>query len=111
MPADRYVVQCNYVSPTNVAAYGARAYLVRLNPGGGDNRIIILVRSRGGRWIEKWENIRRLSAFRVKTLPPQHPLYTDERLDDADPHIAAERLNEAHWRLVPPPSLPEGGDH
>jgi hypothetical protein len=35
----------------------------------------LLVRSRGGRWIEKWEAMRRLENFRVKTIPPDHPLY------------------------------------
>ena len=58
-----------------IASPGARAYVLRPNPGGGNDRIVILVRSRGARWVEKWENASRLCDFRLKTLPPEHPLY------------------------------------
>ena len=92
---DRRVVQCNYREATNIAAEGARCYLVRPNPGGGDDRIVILARSRSGRWIEKWEDIRRLRDFRVKTLPPEHPLHGDERLWDYEPEAMARRLADA----------------
>lgn len=95
MGGDRCVVQCNYVTPTGQVAAGARAYLVRPNPGGGDDRIVVLVRSRGGRWIEKWESIRRLGYFRVKTLPPEHSMYGDERLYDYEPQAMADRLSRA----------------
>lgn len=74
-PADRRVVQCNYTEATKIAPAGARAYLVRPNPGNGNDRIEILVRSHGGRWVHKWEDIRRLDHFRVKVLPPEHPLH------------------------------------
>jgi hypothetical protein len=95
---DRRVVQCNYTEAVSVAATGARAYLVRANPGGGDDRIVILVRSRGGRWIEKWESIRRVGNFRPKTLPPEHPLYGDERIWDYDAEAMAARLTAAAAR-------------
>lgn len=91
-PLDRRVVACNFREATNVARKGARAYLVRPNPGGGDDRVVILVRSRGGRWVEKWEDIRRLENFRCKTLPPEHPLYWDERIWDHDAEAMACRL-------------------
>lgn len=81
---DRRVVQCNYTEAVSEARAGARAYLVNPNLGNGADRIEILVRSRGGRWIEKWEDIRRLGDFRVKTLPPEHPLYGDDRLYPAE---------------------------
>lgn len=93
-PIGRHVVQCNYAEPVSAVATGARAYLVRPNPGAGDDRIVILVRSRGGRWIEKWEGICRLENFRRKTLPPGHPLYGDERLWDYAAEAMAVRLNE-----------------
>jgi hypothetical protein len=83
-PPDRKVVQCNYAVPTKIAAQGARAYVVYPNAGNGHDRIGILVRSRGGRWVEKWEDSRRLRDFRVKTLPPEHPLYGNDRLFDAE---------------------------
>lgn len=72
---DRKVVQCNYAEGTKIAAPGARAYLVFPNRGNGYDRIKIVVRSRGARWVEKWERADRLTNFRVKTLPPEHPMY------------------------------------
>lgn len=97
--ADRRVVQCNYAAPVSAAPAGARAYLVRPNPGNGDDRVVILVRSRSGRWVEKWEDIRRLENFRCKTLPPGHPLYGDERIWDDDPELMVGRLSGARTRL------------
>lgn len=83
-PADRKVVQCNYAEGTKIASLGARAYVVYPNPGGGHDRVGILVRSRSGRWVEKWEDARRLRDFRVKTLPPGHPLHGNDRLYPAE---------------------------
>lgn len=96
LASDRRVIQCNFTETTNVAPKGARAYLIRLNPGNGNDRIIILVRSHGSRWVEKWESITRLNNFRIKTLPPNHPLYSDERiLDDkiADIYLILHEIN------------------
>jgi hypothetical protein len=78
MTGDRKVIQCNYAERTGVASRGARAYVARLNNGNGNDRIVVLVRSRGSRWVEKWESADRLTDFRVKTLPPEHPLYGRE---------------------------------
>lgn len=97
---DRRVVQCNYAVPVSIAAAGARAYLLRANPGGGSDRIVVLARSRGGRWVEKWEDIRRLDNFRAKTLPPGHPLYGDERIWDYDAEAMAGRLTSVRIRLA-----------
>ena len=84
-----------------------RAYLVRPNPGGGGDRIGVLLRSRGGRWVEKWEDIRRLENFRVKALPPEHSLYGDARIwdytgtmADFETELMADWLNEARAREV-----------
>jgi len=84
MNTDRRVVQCNYAVGTNIASEGARAYVSLPNKGNGHDRIRVLVRSRGARWVLKWEDTRRLTNFRVKTLPPEHPLYADERLFEAE---------------------------
>jgi hypothetical protein len=96
-PPDRYAIQCNFAAGTRYCAAGARAYVRLTNPGGDNDRIQILARSRGGRWIERWEDIRHLRDFRVKTIPPEHPLY--QRLDrpwDMEP--TAARLNGARER-------------
>ena len=81
---DRRVVQCNFASATVVAPAKARAYVCLINPGNSCDRIVILVRSYSGRWVKKWENRSRLFNFRVKTLPPRHPLYGDRRILDAE---------------------------
>jgi hypothetical protein len=74
MIGDRRVVQCNYIEGTGVASKGARAFVTRSNGGNGTDRVMVLVYSRGARWVEKWEDARRLGNFRIKTLPPKHPL-------------------------------------
>lgn len=72
---DLRVIQCNYAVGTKICAEGARAYVMQTNPGGGADRIHILARSRGGRFVDKWEDIRRLRDFRPKVIPPEHPLH------------------------------------
>jgi hypothetical protein len=72
---DRRAIACNITTPTATASTGTLAYVRWTNPGNGNDRLPLLIRSRGGRWIEKWEDMRRLGNFRLKTLPPEHPLY------------------------------------
>lgn len=99
---DKRVVQCNYAVATKVAPKGARAYVSLPNRGNGHDRIMVLVRSHGGRWVRKWEDTRRLTDFRVKTIPPEHPLYGDERL------FPAESLADLLLVLGPRKELPTG---
>jgi hypothetical protein len=75
MEEDKRVIACNIIEPTPTAVRGALAYLEWPNGGGGNDRVPLLIRSRGGRWIHKWEDMRRLGNFRFKTIPPEHPLY------------------------------------
>ena len=72
---DARVIACNFAEATSSAKKGALAYVQWPNWGGGNDRIPLLIRSRGGRWIEKWEAMHRLTNFRFKTIPPEHPLY------------------------------------
>lgn len=81
---DRSVIQCNYAESTSAIAKGARAYVIGLNSGGGHDRLRVLARSRGGRWIKKWEDRRRLINFRVKTLSPEHPLYGNNQVQSVE---------------------------
>lgn len=93
MIQDRQVMVCNYIVPTHIAVAGAKAYVCLTNPGGGNDRIAILVRSRSGRWVRKWESTGRLHNFRPKTLPPEHPFYADERIMTFSPeHESMVRL-------------------
>lgn len=97
---DRRVVQCNLTVPTSAAARGARAYVVLVNRGNGSDRIEILLRSRSGRWVEKWEDIRHLDHFRAKTIPFGHPIYGRLRLWTYEPEQTAAELAQARQRRL-----------
>lgn len=74
---DFYAVACNYVEGTHTSATGALAYLADWHwSGGGFERVRVVARSRGGRWITIWTPISRLTNFRSKTIPPDHPMFT-----------------------------------
>lgn len=79
---DLRVIACNYLRPTRACAGGAKAYVLLTNPGNGGDRLCVLARSRNGRWIEKWEDTRRLGRFRLVTIPPEHPRRADLALAD-----------------------------
>jgi hypothetical protein len=93
---DRYAVVCNYTDGTKMVRTGAKAYIDPAYLGGNlPERAHLRVLSRGGRWIEKWENMRRLGNFRVQTLPAEHPMYdrgvtvsTRERAEEAVAYLA-----------------------
>jgi hypothetical protein len=68
-------VACNFAVPTKIAAKGALCFVLLSNPGWGNERIVVLIRSRGGRWIRKWERIDRLTNFRVKTVVSADPVF------------------------------------
>lgn len=74
LPDIRGVV-CNFTEGTSAVAAGAKAYIVGAFGGNLPDGIEVAVRSRGGRWIRKWERIRRLDNFRWATIPPQHRCY------------------------------------
>lgn len=68
---DRRVIACNPIEDTSAYARGELAYVMQLS----QDRVRVLVRSRGTRWVEVWVKIARLANFRFKTIPHQHPLY------------------------------------
>lgn len=79
MSADLRVETFNYSGDSAVSP-GSRGYVL-FREGGGE-RAWVLVRSRGGRWIEKWIGLDRVTNERLTTVPPEHLLY--ERLRYAD---------------------------
>ena len=96
-PMDRRVIACNYAEGTHVAAQGARAYVIPIFLGGNlPERVMVRVRSRGGRWVTKWEATRRLDDFRLATLPPEHPRYSDEDLH-ADIPVGERDIERLRW--------------
>jgi hypothetical protein len=76
MVPDRYAVVCNYREGTGTSRMGGKAYLADWHwTGGGYERVRVVARSRGGRWIVKWEPIKRLTNFRSTTVPAESPDY------------------------------------
>jgi len=69
--SNRYAIACNYDVGTNIASEGALCY-VAYSRSGDPTRMRILVRSRSGRWVCKWERTARLKNFRVKTIVDDH---------------------------------------
>lgn len=90
------VVACNYAVAVKTASKGSLCYVLRDNAGWGNERIVILSRSRGGRWIMRWERIDRLTNFRTKTVVADNPVY--DRVKDSgylqpEPFRVAELRN------------------
>jgi hypothetical protein len=87
VPGDVRVIACNYATSTRIAVKGGLAYLTGGNTGDGGERRTFLVRSRGGRWVDKWERVDRLTNFRYTTIPPEHGMYA--RLTEHRAHVQA----------------------
>lgn len=93
MSEDLRVMACQYLDGTNIASPGARAYLIAGgNNGDGGERRLFYVRSRSGRWIEKWEAISKLHNFRMKTIPPEHPLHEQLRSRAAAQAVVGQKF-------------------
>jgi hypothetical protein len=96
-PKSRVVVQCNLLRS---AGQPPRAYVANPNWGNVAEHIEILVRQRSGALSLLWVPIADAGAFRAKTIPPQHPLFHDDRILDYHDRPAAEegarRLQAAH---------------
>jgi hypothetical protein len=75
--SDKRVIACNYKVGNPAVSGGSKAY-VEMVAGDGLS-LCVLVRSRGGRWVRRWERIKKMENFRFKTLPPEHPKYNDLR--------------------------------
>lgn len=91
---DRHVIACNYVGDVASISNGSKAYVTLLNTGSGHLRVMVIIRTRSGRWVHKWESIKRLDNFRVKTLPKEHFFYADERIIDGKGWGKYETLDE-----------------
>lgn len=105
---DLQVIACNMAEGTRSASEGALAYVLRTNPGGGHDHIVLLIRSRGGRWITKWEAMRRLTNFRLKAIPPAHPLFERLSAHVLPPGDELEALRAANRRERPVDEGTEG---
>lgn len=91
---DKRVIACNYAEGISSVAPGALAYVLYAYRGMGEH-VELLVKSRGHRWIYKTETLWRLKNFRLKTIPPSHPRYTDVS-GEARPGETLAYLTERH---------------
>lgn len=70
-----FAIACNYAVSVSESARGSRAYVLNVNYGGGSERVRILARSRSGRWIDRWESIKRLDRFRAVKPCSARPIF------------------------------------
>lgn len=109
-PTEIAAVACNYAAGTSIARPGARTYLL-WRTGGDNRRCQVLVKSRGGRWVTKWEPIVMLDHFRIVRVPAARPEYAKLRevyatdhtfgaVADLDDIVACRvaALGETRWR-------------
>lgn len=99
MLPDKKYLACNYAESTKVAQEGALCYVTSTDNGSGMERVEVVARSKGGRWIKKWENTKRLKDFRLKTIPAEHARYNDERIYAFYEQKNADDLNAVANRL------------
>ncbi len=76
MLPDKRVIACNFTESTSAIQRGSLAYVLSGDHGNGNQRLFLLARSRRGRWVKKWESVKRLCNFRAKTIPPDNPQYS-----------------------------------
>jgi hypothetical protein len=89
---DRMAIVCNFADGTKTAKPGAKAYILPQLGGNLPERVRLRFQSRGGRWIEKWEALGRLTNFRLTTIPPEHPMYESRGWVSLDAELADEML-------------------
>lgn len=69
-PELEWGLRANLVDACSEAVAGAACWVIDLNQGNGSDRLLVLLRSRSGRLIEKWLARKALTNFRTKWLPP-----------------------------------------
>lgn len=98
--SDRYAVVCNVTDDTKVVRSGAKAYVGYIPGDGPFGSLCITVQSRGGRLIRKWEPVKRLSNFRIKTIPPEHPATRWDKETDNAMYVTLHDSREEAQRVI-----------
>lgn len=95
---------CNVTEGTSAVAENAKAYVITTT-GDGLERVEVLARSRGGRWIRWWTTTARLRDFRPVTIVPESPRFTDPiQQPNAEGLAASLAVASANWRKQVPGS-------
>jgi hypothetical protein len=102
-------ITCNYAVDRGMCAKGAKAYVIGGWGGGAWERLRVLARSRGGRWIRIWEDYRHLTNFRLTTVVPEsadHDRILEEGslhhiLTDQQKQELCDYLNGGGWDASP----------
>ena len=69
------VITGNLASATSWASEGSRLYPIQITP----ERLRCLVRSRSGRWIDRWVPLNKMRGLRMVDVYPSHPAYDQLR--------------------------------
>lgn len=85
------LIACNHAGNRYIKN-GALAFVRYGNPGSGHDRIPVIVRTRGGRWVSKWTRMDKLSNFRLKWVYESHPVWRYFP-------VSWESKNEQPWLL------------
>lgn len=95
---DKHAVACNTATERPFVPLGALCYigpiLHRESPNPKNVRVLAVMRSRSGRWVQHWTPLHKLTSFRLKTLPWDHPRYNDPRIDTVDAHDTLQTILE-----------------
>jgi hypothetical protein len=100
MSGDRYALACNYAASRSEARHGAKAYLARLDTGGGSMQVV--VRSRAGRHVTIWVRTHQLTNWRPQTIPFESPLWQNDSIAWFADRAIAQALADRMASLLPP---------
>ena len=80
---DRLAVVCNLIDGGSYCRDGSLCYVTQVN----DDRVQVVVRSRSGRWIQRWTSIKNIRNARTKTITPKNQFYCGYRIDLDTPSL------------------------
>lgn len=97
---DVWGIVANHRDGDGICRPSAQCWIMWTNPGGGFDRNMMVVRSRGGRWIRKWMRADRLENWRVKWVPPGLRGTAMDLADREEVERVLARMQRV-WAMVP----------
>jgi hypothetical protein len=88
----------NLIEDTKYATKGTRVVVGLSNPGWGNERFVVFLKTRTGRWIRKWERADRMVNFRNVTISSAHPFW-DKVFDFSPEQFEQASIRERVRRL------------
>lgn len=97
--ADAWGIVANHREGDKICRPTAQCWIMWTNPGGGFDRNMMVVRSRGGRWVKKWMRADRLTNWRIKWVPPELRGIAMDLTSREDVERVLERMRQT-WEMV-----------